>query len=61
MSFRLDCFNLEHFVEKEESARNFVMMVAHEGKPIRAYSGLYFNKWYKNLQFVVGSVIRHEE
>ena len=61
MSLRMDCFELEFLTEDEESVRSLLLTAAHDGTPVRAYSGLYFNKWYKNLQIVVGSVIRDEE
>lgn len=61
MSLRMDCFELEHLVEDEKSVRAFLMAAVYGGTPVKAYSGLYFNKWYKNLQIVVGSVIKDEE
>ncbi len=61
MSLRMDCFELEHLIEDEKSVRALLMAAVHGGTPVRAYSGLYFNKWYKNLQIVVGSVIKDEE
>lgn len=61
MSLRMDCFQLEHLIEDEESIRVLLMAAVHEGIPVRAYSGLYFNKWYKNLQIIAGSIIKDEE
>ena len=37
------------------------MAAVHDGTPVRSYTGFYMNKWFKNLQIVVGEVIREEE
>ena len=61
MSMRMDCFELDHVIEDEKSVRSLLMAAVHGGTPVRAYTGLYFNKWFKNLQIVVGEVVREEE
>ena len=61
MSMRMDCFELDILIENEESVRSLLAAVVQDGLPVRSYTGLYMNKWYKNLQIVVGGVTRAEE
>ncbi len=61
MSLSMDCFDLENLVEDEESVNSLLIAAVREGTPVRAYSGLYHNKWFKNLQIIAGSIIRNEE
>ena len=61
MSMRMDCFELGFLLEDEKEARNLVLSAVDDGKPIRSYTGLYFNKWFRNLQVIVGAVINDDE